>query len=136
MTYVLRRKSYPPLNLLLYISGCSAAGSALDWGSRGRKFKSCHSDFKKQRNSNEFRCFFTLLNLVGFSRVKYFKLPKESSHLFYRLSSTFNKNFQTLCTEGMLKVSLVVWMSCISGPMETQSSPGILLWKIPHSSPA
>ena len=25
-------------------SGCGAAGSALDWGSRGRKFKSCHSD--------------------------------------------------------------------------------------------
>ena len=44
MTYVFKHKSYPPLNLLLYISGCSAAGSALDWGSRGRKFKSCHSD--------------------------------------------------------------------------------------------
>ena len=26
-------------------SGCGAVGSALDWGSRGRKFKSCHSDF-------------------------------------------------------------------------------------------
>ena len=25
-------------------SGCSAAGSALDWGSRGREFKSRHSD--------------------------------------------------------------------------------------------
>ena len=47
MTYVFKHKSYPPLNLLLYISGCSAAGSALDWGSRGRKFKSCHSDQKK-----------------------------------------------------------------------------------------
>ena len=28
-------------------SGCGAAGSALDWGSRGRKFKSCHSDHEK-----------------------------------------------------------------------------------------
>ena len=28
-------------------SGCGAAGSALDWGSRGRKFKSCHSDHQK-----------------------------------------------------------------------------------------
>ena len=28
------------------ISGCGAVGSALDWGSRGRKFKSCHSDHK------------------------------------------------------------------------------------------
>ena len=26
------------------LSGCGAVGSALDWGSRGRKFKSCHSD--------------------------------------------------------------------------------------------
>ena len=25
-------------------TGCGAAGSALDWGPRGRKFKSCHSD--------------------------------------------------------------------------------------------
>ena len=28
------------------ISGCGAVGSALDWGARGRKFKSCHSDQK------------------------------------------------------------------------------------------
>ena len=27
-------------------SGCGAAGSALDWGSRGREFKSRHSDQK------------------------------------------------------------------------------------------
>ena len=27
-------------------SGCGAAGSALPWGGRGRKFKSCHSDQK------------------------------------------------------------------------------------------
>ena len=26
------------------VSGCSAVGSALDWGSRGREFKSRHSD--------------------------------------------------------------------------------------------
>ena len=25
-------------------AGCSAGGSALDWGSRCRRFKSCHSD--------------------------------------------------------------------------------------------
>ena len=29
-----------------YKTGCGAVGSALDWGSRGRKFKSCHSDQK------------------------------------------------------------------------------------------
>ena len=28
-------------------SGCGAGGSALPWGGRGRKFKSCHSDQKK-----------------------------------------------------------------------------------------
>ncbi len=29
--------------LILYL-GVAQFGSALDWGSRGRKFKSCHSD--------------------------------------------------------------------------------------------
>ena len=28
------------------MSGCGAVGSALPWGGRGRKFKSCHSDHK------------------------------------------------------------------------------------------
>ena len=28
------------------VSGCGAVGSALPWGGRGRKFKSCHSDQK------------------------------------------------------------------------------------------
>ena len=33
-------------------SGCGAVGSALDWGSRGREFKSRHSDQKEsERNS-------------------------------------------------------------------------------------
>ena len=32
--------------LLFALSGCSAVGSALDWGSRGREFKSRHSDQK------------------------------------------------------------------------------------------
>ena len=30
-----------------HISGCGAVGSALDWGSRGREFKSRHSDQKE-----------------------------------------------------------------------------------------
>lgn len=30
--------------VLLKRSGCSAGGSALDWGSRGRRFESCYSD--------------------------------------------------------------------------------------------
>ena len=28
-------------------SGCGAGGSALPWGGRGRKFKSCHSDQRR-----------------------------------------------------------------------------------------
>ena len=34
-----RRQHIPRL-----VSGCGADGSALPWGGRGRKFKSCHSD--------------------------------------------------------------------------------------------
>ena len=44
------------------ISGCGAVGSALPWGGRGRKFKSCHSDQEKHRKrsfSVLFSCFFT-----------------------------------------------------------------------------
>ena len=35
-------------DMILYhsLSGCGAVGSALDWGSRGREFKSRHSDQK------------------------------------------------------------------------------------------
>ena len=37
-------------DVILYhsLSGCGAVGSALDWGSRGREFKSRHSDQIKQ----------------------------------------------------------------------------------------
>ena len=34
-----------------YISGCSADGSALEWGSRGRWFKSSHSDQRIRQKS-------------------------------------------------------------------------------------
>ena len=48
------------------ISGCSAVGSALDWGSRGREFKSRHSDQKKSWNRNGFRtfCFSFLISWI------------------------------------------------------------------------
>ena len=39
-------------------SGCGAAGSALPWGGRGRKFKSCHSD--------QNRAFFGMLDFFLF----------------------------------------------------------------------
>ena len=31
-------------NIICQVTGCGAVGSALPWGGRGRKFKSCHSD--------------------------------------------------------------------------------------------
>ncbi len=40
-------------------SGCGAAGSALPWGGRGRKFKSCHSDQKSIGNTTFSNAFFT-----------------------------------------------------------------------------
>ena len=38
-------------------SGCGAVGSALDWGSRGREFKSRHSDQKTPRFRKKSRSF-------------------------------------------------------------------------------
>ena len=53
--YIVKKRKYFKKKVLTYIkrcdiiyksqrSGCGAAGSALPWGGRGRKFKSCHSD--------------------------------------------------------------------------------------------
>ena len=36
--------SYRLCAIIANASGCGAVGSALPWGGRGRKFKSCHSD--------------------------------------------------------------------------------------------
>ena len=38
---------YKAFSEAIYVSGCGAVGSALPWGGRGRKFKSCHSDQNK-----------------------------------------------------------------------------------------
>ena len=40
-------------------SGCGAAGSALPWGGRGRKFKSCHSDQEEIRKNLLFSFVFS-----------------------------------------------------------------------------
>ena len=53
-------------------SGCGAAGSALPWGGRGRKFKSCHSDQKSVRMYNS--CGFFLLFLFIFNTFQTFFL--------------------------------------------------------------
>ena len=49
------------LSRLKSMTGCGAVGSALDWGSRGREFKSRHSDQK----SNDFYRY--LVEIVTFS---------------------------------------------------------------------
>ena len=39
--------NFPPLNRIL--PGVAQFGSALEWGSRGRRFDSCHSDHRLDR---------------------------------------------------------------------------------------
>ena len=48
-------------------SGCGAVGSALPWGGRGRKFKSCHSDQEKHRKQP-----FSVLFSFVFNGFSYF----------------------------------------------------------------
>ena len=43
------------------VSGCSAVGSVLEWGSRGPEFESRHSDQKKILETQWFQGFFFLL---------------------------------------------------------------------------
>ena len=40
------------------VSGCSAGGSALEWGSRGREFESRHSDQYRQSSFEGCRFFY------------------------------------------------------------------------------
>ena len=57
-------------------AGCSAGGSALDWGSRCRRFKSCHSDqFLSPHKCLKLQClcgFFILLlcNVTTWKNIK------------------------------------------------------------------
>ena len=44
--------------------------------------------------------------------------------------------FSTLPVEAMSSFSRLVWMSCMLGPMETQSRPGSFSLSRPHSRPA
>ena len=49
----------------LIISGYGAAGSALDWGSRGRRFKSCYSDQEKDDSKeSSFSVLFALRRVI------------------------------------------------------------------------
>ena len=65
------QKKYVPLHSLLGYnsnmqSGCSAVGSALRSGRRGRKFESCHPDLRKSVEtivSTDFFIYRTFLTL-------------------------------------------------------------------------
>ena len=50
------------LGLFYFLLGVAQFGSALEWGSRGRKFKSSHSDqeYLKKAKSNKFFAFFSI----------------------------------------------------------------------------
>ena len=71
----------------LRTTGCGAVGSALDWGSRGRKFKSCHSDHQKTYLSAKGRvCLFLCIKkvdlLYGLSSYYWGLAP---SHMCYKV---------------------------------------------------
>ena len=73
------------------IPGCSADGSALEWGSRGRWFKSSHSD-QNAEISNDFSVFFIGYNIPV---LVYFL----SVLIFYTSSGIFQKNHLTFLPE-------------------------------------
>ncbi len=76
----------------LSLSGCGAVGSALDWGSRGRKFKSSHSDQNKE--STFVGSLFFVLNKekedLNFSRRKTKSVESFRFNAFYFLWSTLD----------------------------------------------
>ena len=73
------------------VSGCGAAGSALPWGGRGRKFKSCHSDQKSVRMHNS--CGFFLFVIVHIQHI-------SGLFSFYNLFSTYKVH----TTKGMYTI--------------------------------
>ena len=72
--YLNKRISENKFNIIiLAVTGCSAVGSALVWGARGRKFKSCHSDHIKEQR--------LLLLFTTFSRLERSPHTKRSEVL-------------------------------------------------------
>lgn len=62
-------------------SGCSAAGSVLDWGSRGRRFKSCHSDHAKPFFRWKERLFCNLFDVFKILKTALKSKPKQNGCL-------------------------------------------------------
>lgn len=87
--------SYRLCAIIANASGCGAVGSALPWGGRGRKFKSCHSDQIKPK-TNRFRLYFCIF--------------VAKSSVFHHFGTTRNsENFLTTCltTVGAGAIRLV-----------------------------
>ena len=66
------------------VSGCGAAGSALPWGGRGRKFKSCHSDQNRRFGWTSdflyFTGFFGILGVCTASKMCAFFCQKSAQN--------------------------------------------------------
>ena len=71
-------------------SGCSAVGSVLDWGSRGRRFKSCHSDHAKPFFRWKERLFCNLFGVFKILKTALKSKLKQNGCLSrYREASVF-----------------------------------------------
>ena len=76
--------SYRLCAIIANASGCGAVGSALPWGGRGRKFKSCHSDQKSVKIVRFSRIFSIFRSKSGFDppQPPETKCPKIFDHMF------------------------------------------------------
>lgn len=76
------------------ISGCSAVGSVLEWGSRGRKFESSHPDHKR--------------TLILIQRLAFFLCPKSlAPQGFFHLAGCIGGAFPLFfgCKRRLMLVS-------------------------------
>ena len=80
------------------VSGCGAVGSALPWGGRGRKFKSCHSDQKSVRVVQILTDFF----FYFCATLIYFNLLCTLLFCWY-IQSTYIRGMYTVCIKWFLK---------------------------------
>ena len=114
-----------------YFSGCGAAGSALDWGSRGREFKSRHSDHLKESENVDLSRFlgFFVFQKIGFVVCLVFIALKNNIKitvfLTYRSGNTvfFMPLFQN-------KAHLLLFRLLLPEPLQSCERK-YLMWLIP-----
>ena len=105
--FVLDERARMWYTLQVLKSGCGAVGSALPWGGRGRKFKSCHSDQDKGKSCWAFPYLFLSDRLRRICR----KSGAFSSALFERAASSSSLVTQTSKKRTALVVRflLLLW---------------------------